>query len=75
MRRRWVANIFLKERDKLISDEFHQIIAFSPVVLLKSLINTKHASWVELEQIVILRKTDSDKIYKNENIRTIKEVK
>jgi len=74
MKIKWVARIFNKKRDKLTNNEFHQIIAWNPVELLKELEKTNHSAWVEIEKIEILRKIDSDLLIRTTKDLTIKEV-
>jgi len=71
MKIKWVANTFLKKRDRLTPQEFDQRISYSQIDLLKEIINTKKSAWGEIEKIVILRKEDSDKIYDSLKIRMI----
>ena len=60
MRIKWVANIYLKKRNRLTNSHIHQKIAWSPLELLKELEKTNSHAWVETEKIEILRKDDSD---------------
>ena len=71
MKIKWVANTFLKKRDRLTPQEFHQRISYSQIDLLKEIINTKKSAWGEIEKIELLRKKDSDKIYDSLKIRMI----
>jgi hypothetical protein len=71
MKRKWVANTFLKKRDRLTPQEFDQRISYSQIDLLKKIIKTKKSAWGEIEKIVLLRKDDSDKIYDSLKIRVI----
>jgi hypothetical protein len=71
MKRKWVANTFLKKRDRFTPQEFDQRISYSQIDLLKEIINTKKSAWGEIEKIVLLRKEDSDKIYDSLKIRMI----
>jgi len=73
LKRKWVANVFLKARNRLTPDEFHQMVTYSPEDIVAKLANTKHCAWVEIEKIVILRMTDSDREYNNVNIVTVKD--
>jgi hypothetical protein len=74
MKIKWVARIFNKKRDKLTNNEFHEIIAWNPLELLKELEKTNNKAWVEIEKIEILRKIDSDLLIRTTKDLTIKEV-
>jgi hypothetical protein len=74
MRCKWVANVYLKERDRLTKNEYNQKIAWSFMDILKELEKTNPHALGETEKIEILRKKDSDLLIRSTEDMTVKEV-
>jgi hypothetical protein len=74
MKIKWVANIYLKPRDRLTKNEYHQKIAWSFIAILKELEKTNPHALGETEKIEILRKKDSDLLIRSTEDMTKKKV-
>jgi hypothetical protein len=75
MKIKWVANVTDKKRNRLTNNHIHQTVAWSFYDILKELEKTRPRALIEMEKIVIQRKSDSDLLVDIDKDLTEKEVR